>query len=48
MKDQKTVIAKLKKEVAPFEVIDTKASIIQIINTLVPLDRKSTRLNSSH
>jgi len=37
MKDQKTVIAKLKKEVAPFEVIDTKASIIQIINTLVPL-----------
>ncbi|QOY36752.1 fatty acid desaturase [Anaerobacillus isosaccharinicus] len=30
-------ISKLKKDVAPFEKIDTKASIIQIINTLGPL-----------
>lgn len=37
MKDQKAVIAQLKKQVAPYEVIDTKASITQIVNTLVPL-----------
>lgn len=30
-------IAKLKKEVAPFEKTDTKASIIQLFNTLGPL-----------
>lgn len=30
-------ISKLKKDVAPYEKIDTKASIIQIINTLGPL-----------
>ncbi len=30
-------ITKLKKDVAPFEKIDTKASVIQIINTIGPL-----------
>jgi omega-6 fatty acid desaturase (delta-12 desaturase) len=33
----KANISKLKKDVAPFEKTDTKASIIQIINTLGPL-----------
>lgn len=37
MKNQKETIKKLKKEVAPFEVVDTKASIKQIVTTLVPL-----------
>lgn len=30
-------ISKLKKEVAPYEKIDTRASIMQILNTIVPL-----------
>ncbi|MCT8136886.1 fatty acid desaturase [Anaerobacillus sp. CMMVII] len=30
-------ISQLKKEMAPYEKIDTKASIIQIVNTLLPL-----------
>jgi omega-6 fatty acid desaturase (delta-12 desaturase) len=33
----KSNIAKLKKDVSPYEQTDTKASIMQIINTIVPL-----------
>ncbi|MBM7662619.1 omega-6 fatty acid desaturase (delta-12 desaturase) [Bacillus mesophilus] len=33
----KSNIAKLKKDVSPYEQTDTKASIIQILNTIVPL-----------
>jgi len=36
-KQQQATIAKLKKEVAPYETVDLRASIRQILTTLVPL-----------
>jgi omega-6 fatty acid desaturase (delta-12 desaturase) len=37
MNNQQATIAKLKKEVAPYEKVDTKKSIGQIVSTIIPL-----------